>query len=95
MNEENLQKILSEFDAPELFYVEHKYSGPDENLYLFKDQAGNQYGLWARDYMSELELEAEGLKNDLGINVKNWVKLKADDEYVAEKDGDNFALFKY
>ena len=93
MNEAALQEILSEFDAPELFYVEHRNAGPDEELYFFEDQEGNKYGLWVRDYMSELAYEAEGLKNDFDIDVEKWLKLRAGDEYVTEFNGDYYALF--
>ncbi len=64
-SEEELNKILKNFDVPELFYKSKEDAGPDEELYFFEDENKNEYGLWSRDYMSELEYEANGLKNIL------------------------------
>jgi len=92
-SDSELQAIIAQFDAPALTLVEKIDAGPDEELYLFEDSEQNRYGLWSRDYMSELEFEANGLKNSLNIEVKAWIKLKDSDEYVTELDGDSYALF--
>lgn len=97
-SDKELQAIISEFEAPELILVRAEDAGPDDELWLLKSADGALYGLWARDYMSELEFEANGLKNNFGISVKEWVKLKnpsEEDEYVLDCDGDSFALFCY
>ncbi|MBR2710079.1 hypothetical protein IKF02_00380 [Candidatus Saccharibacteria bacterium] len=94
-DEKDLQRVLSEFELPELVFVGRKDAGPDEELYFFKDEEGKEYGLWSRDYMSELKYEANGLKNDHDIEVEKWIKLKKPDidEYVTEFEGDKYALF--
>ncbi|MBR5621419.1 hypothetical protein IKW75_02990 [Candidatus Saccharibacteria bacterium] len=95
-SEPEIQKILQEFNTPKLLFVTRKDAGPDEELYFFKDESGNKYGVWARDHMSELIYEATGLKNDFGIEVKNWIKLKKpanNNQYVAEYLGDKYAVF--
>lgn len=95
-SESELQKILQEFDVPKLSFVGRKDAGPDEELYFFKDKNGNDYGIWSRDYMSELEYETTGLKTDFGIKVKKWIPLKNPTEfsqYVAEYLGDKYAVF--
>lgn len=94
--EDEIKKILSEFDVPELFLVRKIDAGPDENLYLLEDEEKNKFGLWERDYMSELEYEATGLEKDHKVTVKEWVKLKnptEDEESVFYQDGLYYAVF--
>ena len=92
-SEEELNKILKHFDVPELFYKSKEDAGPDEELYFFEDKNKNKYGLWSRDYMSELEYEANGLKKHFGIEIKEWIKTSASEDTI-EDSGDTFALFK-
>ena len=68
-------------------------AGPDEELYFFEDKDKNKYGLWSRDYMSELKYEANSLKKHFNIEIKEWIKT-ANDEDVVEYEGDTYALFK-
>lgn len=88
-----LQRILSEFDVPELTFTDRKDAGPDEELYFFKDTSGTEYGVWARDYMSELEHEATGLKNNFGIALENWLNLRNSQDQTIDYDGDTYAVF--
>lgn len=91
--ESELAEILKSFDAPKLTYKDKLDAGPDEELYFFEDNDGNKYGLWSRDYMSELKYEANGLKNDFDINLEKWVTT-TNGEAMAYSDGYWFALFK-
>ncbi len=93
-SEKELIEILKNFDTPKLFYKNKEDAGPDEELYFFEDENGNKYGLWSRDYMSELKYEANGLKKHFNIEVKRWVKA-IDGENTIEDKGDTFALFVY
>lgn len=92
-DKEELTKVLENFDVQKLSYKDRKDAGPDEELYFFTDKDGNEYGLWSRDYMSELKYEAIGLKNDFNINVKEWIATLSGDD-MAYYDGYCFALFK-
>ena len=91
--EAELIKILKLFNIPELIYKGKLDAGPDEELYFFEDKNKNKYGLWSRDYMSELKYEANGLKNNYNINLEEWIKT-ANGEDIVYRDGDCFALFK-
>ena len=92
-NEAELSEILKEFDAPKLVYKGRYDAGPDEELYFFETEDGDKYGIWSRDYMSELKYEANGLKNNYNVKIKRWVMTKDGDE-TAYYRGDYFALFK-
>lgn len=92
-SEKELAKILENFDVPGLFYEGKEDAGPDEELYFFEDKDKNKYGLWSRDYMSELEYEANGLKKHFDIEVEEWIK-PIDGEDTVEYAGDTYALFK-
>ena len=92
-SEKELVGILKNFDVPGLFYLGKEDAGPDEELYFFEDKDKNKYGLWSRDYMSELKYEANGLKKHFNIEVKEWIKPTDNEEFV-EYGGDTFALFK-
>ena len=92
-SEKELAKILENFDVPGLFYEGKEDTGPDEELYFFEDKDKNKYGLWSRDYMSELEYETNGLKKHFDIEVKEWIKT-TDNEDTVDYEGDTYALFK-
>ena len=93
-NEDELKKVLTEFEVPELRFVRRVDAGPDEELYFFEDAESSIYGVWERDYMSELEFEATGLKKDLGVGVSEWMKRKNEDEFVLNFEGEAYAVFK-
>lgn len=90
-----MNKILSYFGVSEVNLIQCIDAGPDEELYLFQDGNDNKYGLWSRDYMSELKYEATGLANDFNIDVKMWLRVKNSEAYTLEKDGNTYAAFVY
>lgn len=91
-SEEEMKKILANYDLPELVFIGRENAGPDEELYFYKAKNGVNYGVWSRDYMSKLEFEANGLKNDFDIEVEKWLTAK-NGEGIVEDDGDYFAVF--
>ena len=91
-SEAEMEKVLANYDLPELDFVGRKDAGPDEELYFYETADGVNYGVWSRDYMSELEFEAAGLKTNFDIEVAEWIRSK-DGEEVVCYDGDYFAVF--
>ncbi|MBR5046485.1 hypothetical protein IKX73_02560 [Candidatus Saccharibacteria bacterium] len=93
-DEDGLKKILAEFEVPELRFVRRVNAGPDEELYFYEDSGGVLYGVWERDYMSELEYEEAGLKKNFGVDVTEWMKRKKDDDLILNYKGNMYAMFK-
>ncbi len=98
-SESELKNILNNFEAPELVFIGREDAGPDEELYFYKDGEGNTFVLWSRDHMSELEYEANGLKNDFNITIVKWLELRnvdVNDDYEEKRrfyfTGDWYAL---
>lgn len=90
--EDELKAVLAKYNLPELIFTGRKDAGPDEELYFYEDKVGRRYGLWSRDYMSELNHEAEYLQGHFGLVVKKWLKT-AEDELTTDFAGDTYAAF--
>lgn len=84
-------KIAEKFGVFDLTFVERVDAGPDEELYFLKDKEGNQYGIWERDYMSELDYEKSVLEKEYNVFVDEWLKVGDVETF---EDGDSFAVFK-
>ena len=86
--------LVQKFDVPALKLERKIDAGPDEELYLFSAAGGRVFGLWQRDYMDELQFEAQGLENNFDLCVECWVPLKDSEELTFDEGGDTFALFE-
>ncbi len=84
-------KIAEKFGVFDLTFVERVNAGPDEELYFLKDKEGNEYGIWERDYMSELDYEKSVLEKEFKVFVDEWLKADGEETY---DDGESFAMFK-
>lgn len=96
-----LDQIISFFEVPSLIVDRAIDAGPDEKLYLLHDDEGHRFGIWARDYMSELNFEANGIEQNQHIKVAKWFPLKGANDHSNEEDwgykyysdGDWYAIF--
>ena len=53
--EEELIKILESYDVSDVFYVTSKRVTPDSMVYVFADEKGANYVLYAADYLGGYE----------------------------------------
>lgn len=99
-SQSELNSILNQFEIPQLRLDRTIEAGPDERLYLLHDEQGHHFGVWARDYMSELYIEAQNLSMNQNLEVTKWFKLKYtkpgegdSDDYMIYSDGAWYAVF--
>lgn len=86
LDKDGVEAVSMNFKVSNVKLTDAKQAGPDEYIYMFHDNSGSKYVLWARDYMDDLASEKVSVKDACSLNVIEWIETKYADDYDSYDD---------
>lgn len=90
----DMDRVLLGFELDEkLWMVKAEIVGPDDEYYELRNKEGKQFCVICRDYLSNLDAEANWLKEQYGLEVKKWYEIRGEKTwYNDESDVVNYLV---
>lgn len=84
LDREQATSAIRQYVEKGVKFVGSKIIGPDDELFTFAADDGEKFYLFVRDYMShDLDYEADFVKENAGVEVGEFLRVKNSHNYMA------------